>query len=247
MLGDNNLRKIHDPKLVCHLLNNVKQKQEHVIVWKFIGDKKIISPIRFDIIKKVKSEISISAKPGELELFQKVVGGSEKINFFCSQSSLLFQCELKQVESEGKITVTFPLFVAQVERRKWIRLKTDAEQSLRLQFCKKTIGPKGGNQFFSKALNDIGASGLSFLITRAETKFFIPGELIKGLELIIAGQKIVVSGQILRVQEISTEGYLAVPYKVWKVSVNFSEISKKDQDLLSLFVFKNIKLDEKAV
>lgn len=173
-------------------------------------------------------------------LFDQVVGGSYVINFFFPHSSLLFQCKSKQHEADGSVTLGYPQFIAQVERRKWLRLSVENNPRLRIQFCKVVKTPKPVNQFISKNLLDLGAGGVAFNVSKAEAKFFIAGEIVKNIEILIGDIKYTVSGEILRVSELREQ-------KSWKVSVHFVAIGKREQDDIAKFVFENIRQDEKAI
>lgn len=238
--NDNKFKKIHDAKLIGHQLLAAKEKQETVFIWRIVGDKKILAPVRLDLIKRSQGEIVISHIDGQEELFHHVLGSCDNINFFLPQSSLLFQCKFKQSESDGNVTLGYPSFIAQVERRKWLRVSGEVNQRLRIQFCKVVNTPKPVNQFLSKGLLDLGAGGLSFSVSKAEAKFFIAGETVKNIEILIGDTKYTVTGEILRVSEVAAQ-------KIWKVSVRFAAIGKKEQEDIAKFVFENIRSDEKAI
>lgn len=237
---DNKFKKIHDAKQIGHQLLAAKERQETVFIWRIVGDKKILAPVRLELIKRSQLELVIRPKDGEEELFHQVLGSCEQINFFMPQSCLLFQCKFKQPESDGSVTLAYPSFVAQVERRKWLRLTANVNHRLKTQFCKTVMTPKPVNQFLSKTLLDLGAGGMSFVVSKAESKFFIAGEMVKNMELLVGDIKYTVQGEILRVSEFGEQ-------KAWKVSVRFDAIGKKEQEALAKFVFEHIRTDEKAI
>jgi len=49
---DNKFKKIHDAKQIGHQLLTAKERQEKVFVWRIVGDKKILAPVRFELIKR---------------------------------------------------------------------------------------------------------------------------------------------------------------------------------------------------
>lgn len=245
-LNDNKLKKVHDQKMIGHHLLSAKEKNEEVFVWRIIGDKKIVSPIKIEIVQKAKSEILISPIEGTGSEFNNVVGGLDHLNFYLPKSSLLFQCNIKNSQ-QNKLSVSFPKFVAQVERRKWLRMTAINDSKIRIQFCKSIAGNQPSKQFFGKGLFDLSAGGLTFLATKAESKLFIPGEKLKNIELIINNQKMIVSTNVLRVNEFNSIEASNQPYKMWKVTLSFDSIQKKDLDFLIKFVFEHVQIDEKAV
>lgn len=237
---DNKFKKIHDAKQIGHQLLAAKERHEAVFIWRIVGDKKILAPVRFEFIKRSQLELVIHPKDGTEEIFHQVLGSCEQVNFFMPQSSLLFQCRFKQPEADGCVAFGYPSFIAQIERRKWLRLAAEAAHQLKIQFCKTVMTPKPVNQFVSKPLLDLGAGGVSFLVSKAEAKFFIAGELVKNMEILIGDIKYTVHGEILRVSGVGER-------KLWKVSVRFAAIAKKDQEALAKFVFEHLRTVEKAI
>lgn len=229
------------------MLLNAKEKQHPVFVWRIIGDKKILAQVKLDLILSARGEIRISPNEESLIAFNHVVGGCRHINLFFPNSSTLFQAEVKSGYGEYGLIIGLPPFIAQMERRKWLRMFGELHPKLRIQFSKKVTFPHPMNQFFSKALIDLSAGGSSFLATRAELRFLIEGEELKNLELLIDGRKMKVDAKVLRVQELSRHSYPPSMAKTYKVSFSFSRIDKKDQEQLAKYIFQNLKSSSEAV
>lgn len=235
MLGDNKLKKINDPRVIGQILLSAKERQEQILVWRFVGDKKLMAPVRLDLILPLRRELVLSPLPGSEEVFQHVLGSSETLNFYLPFSGQLFQSHLKH-QDENAAHAVFPDFIAQIERRKWLRMP--GMGSLRVQFNKPIIGKKLTHHFFSRELFDLSAGGASFLVSRAEAKFFTAGESFKGLELLIQGQKTILTVAVIRVQEIAARD--AHGYKAWKVGLRFENADKNTQEELAKFVFTHL-------
>lgn len=233
--------------MIGHHLLSAKERNEEAYVWRIVGDKKVLAPVRFEVIKKVKSELVIVPGENAKEIFLHVLGGADHLNFFLPNSSLLFQCSVKQFESNGSLSLQFPKFIAQVDRRKNLRMEAIDHPKLRVQFCKTVAATQPTKQFYGKGLFDLSAGGLTFLVTKAESRHFITGEKLKNIEIIVNDQKIITSASILRVQELNEIESQEHPYKAWKVTFTFDSLQKRDQDLLTKFVFENVRIDEKAV
>lgn len=238
--SENKLKKIYDAKLITSLLMATKEKSEQVLVWKFIGTQKVTANIKFNVINKTNGTLVFSPSPEDTEVFKKIIGSSESLNFYIPSGSTLFQCTVKHVESLERIIVYAPQFVAQLERRKWLRLKTIENQSVRIQFSKKIDPIKSTQQFYRKSVFDLGVGGLALIMTKAESKFFIRGEIVKGVELLIDDVKIVADLEVINNLEIKPGQESDQYYKVWKIGFRFAGLQKKDQELISSFVFKNI-------
>ncbi len=217
------------------MLLSAKERQEQVFIWRFVGDKKLMAPIRLDLILPLRRELIISPLSGSEEVFQHVLGSNESLNFYLPFSGHLFQSKTKG-SGDAKTQVGFPEFLAQIERRKWLRMS--GSKALRVQFNKPVVGKKLTHHFFSRELFDLGAGGLSFLVNRAEAKFFTPGEVFKNLELMVNGEKTILTVSVTRVQEIAAQD--AHGYKAWKVGLRFENADKKTQEELAKFVFANL-------
>lgn len=244
---DNKLKKIHDSKQIGHQLLSAKEKGEQIFVWRFVGDKKVMVQVTIDVVKKASLELLISPLPHTAADLRGILGGSDHLNFFLPASSLLFQSPLKQADARGQVTLAFPSFLAQVERRKWLRMRCTGQSGVRTQFSKTIHAPAPSKQFYGKPLYDLSAGGLTFLVSRQESKFFIPGEKIRNLEVLVRNEKIVVTGDVLRVQELPASEPSGSGGKLLKVTIAFEAVQKRDQEFLARYVFEHISLDEKAV
>jgi hypothetical protein len=238
--NDNKLKKIYDPKLITSLLMATKEKAEQVLVWKFLGTKKVTASIRITVINKANGTLVFSPTLEDADVLKKIISSSESVNFYIPGGSTLFQCNIKQIESPERIIVYAPKFIAQLERRKWLRLKTIDKQNVRIQFSKRIDPIKTTQQFFRKNIFDLGVGGMALVMTKAESKSFIQGELIKGVELLIDDFKIVVDLEVLNHIELKPGQESDQFYKVWKIGFRFAGLQKKDQEIISTFVFKNI-------
>ncbi len=235
--GDNKLKKIHGDKLIGHMLVTAKERQDQAHIWRFVGDKKMMAGVRLDIILLARGEFVFSPLPGQEEAFAHVMGASDNVNFFLPHACLLFQSPSKGRWQAGGWVAKFPEFLAQVERRKWLRMAAEGDPRLRAQFSKQVALPRPSTQFFGKTLLDLGAGGASLAMSRAEARFFTPGEDIRNFELLVDGRKIRITAKVLRVQEVALgEGRP----RGWKVSLRFDAIDPKDQDHLCKFVFQNL-------
>jgi c-di-GMP-binding flagellar brake protein YcgR len=137
--------------------------------------------------------------------------------------------------------------VAQLERRRWLRLTVGETISARIQFTKKLDPLKTTSHFSSKHLLDIGAGGGSFVVSKLEAKSYLTGDIIKGLEVLINDRKITCDAEILRVHELKPNSSKESHYRVWKISLRFLALAKSDEEFISSFVFEKVKLHSDAV
>jgi len=238
--NENKLKKIYDIKFIHSLLLSSKEKLEQVLVWKFIGTKKITARIKITVTSKANGTIIFSPDERDSDILSNIISSSESINFYIPSGSTLFQCNIKNVESLNRVIVFMPQFIAQLERRKWLRLKTIDLKNVRIQFSKRVDPIRATQQFYRKSLIDLGVGGMAVFMTKSESKSFIQGEVIKGVELLIDDIKIVTNLEVINHVEFKPGQESDLHYKVWKIGFRFAGMQKKDQEIISTFVFKNM-------
>lgn len=244
---DNKLKKNFDPKKINSILLLSKEKQDSVIVWKIIGNKKVTANVKILMLSKASNEIKFSPDENEIVSYNKIIANSENLNFYIPSASMLFQVKVKNIETNSVVKTYLPSFIAQVERRQWLRLNIEEKHNVRLQFNKKIDPTKQANHFFAKKPWDIGGGGLSFLLTRSESKSFFTGEIVKNLEILIDNEKFKVDAEVIRLQVVGPSTDSDLLYKTWKVSLKLTNIQKRDQEALSTYIFKNINNTSFAV
>ena len=218
-----------------------KEKLEQVLVWKFVGNKKITARVKISILNKSNKTLSISPHEDDVEILSQILGSSESLNFYIPNGSSLFQSSIKNIESSQRVMLRIPHFIAQLERRKWIRLNTEDFSNIRVQFSKKIDPIRSTQQFYRKNLYDLGVGGMAIIMSKSEAKFFITGESIKGVELLIDDNKVVVDLEVVNQIELIPSTQSNHYYKVWKIGFRFAGMQKKDQELISGFIFKHLK------
>lgn len=245
---DNNLKKIHDAKLISAMLLSEKEKHHPIFAWRIIGDKKVMAQVQVDLVLSARGEFRITPLPEAREAFGHVLGGCSTVNLFFSNSSSLLQTSLKGANGDYGAVLAIPEFIVQMERRKWPRISGENHARVRIQFARKMTVPHPMSHFFSKALSDLSGGGVAFVVTRQELRFLTPGEEVKGLELLIEGNKIKVCAKVIRVQELKRLGnFMPSQLKSYRVSIQFTEIDRKDQEDLAKFIFQNMPPSHQAV
>lgn len=239
--NENKLKKIYEEKLIYSLLLASKEKLEQILVWKFVGNKKITARVKLSIINKTTKTISINSHEDDIDILSQILSSSECLNFYIPNGSSLFQTSIKNIESAQRVVLRFPQFVAQLERRKWIRLNAEDFPNIRIQFTKKNDPLKSTQQFYRKNLHDLGVGGMAIMMSKSEAKFFLKGEKIKAVELLIDDSKIVVDLEVVNQIELNPSTQSNHYYKVWKIGFRFAGMQKKDQELISGFIFRHLK------
>ena len=230
---------------IFSIVNNAKIHNKTIIEWNIIAGKKYTVEIAFHVIRKFRNELIIRAvgESSKVKL-ANLVAGKEKINFYLPSDLVLFQTSIKQLEENGDVKVTFPTKIAQIDRRKDIRLKIESGMKVNLNFKKEISGIGSTTQVFEKSVYDLSGGGLSFIISRTEKSFFKKNDKIFAAELSIDQQEIFVSGEVKLIQDIKPEKHNGLNYKGWKVSLAFEDLDQSERDIIEEFVFRYEKYDE---
>ncbi len=230
---------------IFSIVNNAKLQNKTIIGWNIIAGKKYTVEVSFHVIRKFRNELIIRAV-GESSKAKlaNLVTGKEKINFYLPSDLVLFQTSIKQLEENGDVKVTFPSKIAQVDKRKNIRLKIESGMKVNLIFRKEVSGIGETTQIFEKSVYDLSGGGLSFIISRTEKSFFKKNDKICAAELSIDHKKIHITGEVKLIQEIKPEKHNGLNYKGWKVSLAFEDLDKNEKNLIEDFVFRYEEYDE---
>lgn len=243
MIGLEKFKQIRRSKFIGNQLVNAKDKNMECLIWRFLGQKKIVAKVNLDVVKRNSKEIIISASKDNQEEFEQVIGGSYQVNFYIPAMAILFQTELKSHTQNKKVLLAFPKMFAQFERRKNLRIVSYHDQRVDVEFSKNQVEHKHQAQHFKKSCYDLSAGGLSFLASKAELKFFSPRDKISELKLQIADRIFKMDCKINSINELTPDDVNDLVYKAWKVSVEFASLSNEDQEFISKFVFENYNGD----
>jgi hypothetical protein len=245
-LEQSKLKKNFSAWAIFSILNNTKLDEKEVIGWRLVGGKKVTTQLRIRVIRKFRGEIAIVPVDEEMSKeFDTVLSGMDKLNLYLPEDMVLFQSEIKSILN-NEVVVGIPKMIAQVDRRKYLRLQVSAELNVMVAFKKKSKSLSANIQNFKKSCFDISAGGLSFITSRMELKFFNIGDDLKML-LLFDDQKITISGEIVTIIEVSPEENSNLHYKGWKICVKYKTISSAQRKLIDEFVFKNINTQIDAI
>jgi c-di-GMP-binding flagellar brake protein YcgR len=244
---DNKLKKITDIHQISSQLQQVKNQQHECYIWRFVGEKKVLAKVHVTILRRSRKEIVIRADEHEKELYSLVVGVLDEVNFYIPNSAIMFRCSIVHNNFKGELTLSYPGFVAQIERRRFPRLNTYRNDLAKSFFSKCIVGHKIQTQYFQKTLFDLSAGGFSLVVSKMELSFFNVGDQIPDMELIFEGRKMNANAQVVHVQPLEPQDNSDIIYKVWKVSFKFTAILSRDFEFLSRHIFEKMTPDQEAV
>lgn len=236
-----------DEYTILSLLFGAKDKSSEVFVWKLMGNNKHLAQVNIESVRKVRRDFCIIPAEGQDRTVQELLSGNSFIDLYIPESATLLRCLVKQTDAPYRYYLQFPEFIAQVERRKSLRLNVHESSEVKVSFGKIASFPKTMSQHFLKDCFDISSDGFSFFVSKLETKFFNPSEVIQNLEIKSDKWSSKACAEILAVKEIEPDEYNRLPYKVWRVSCKFSQIDQVSRKYLEKFIFERIKDELHAI
>ncbi len=241
----NHLKQSKNVKNIFNILNTTKLKKEKLIAWKLVGNEKVMADLSILVIRKFRNEIVFTPINNSMVKLNEILAGKEKINIFIPAASVLFQCKVKSsgVEDEG-LVVVFPEMVAQVERRKDIRLPINEYQDVTTRFYKSALIQKLQTQLFTKQLYDISAGGCSIVGSKTEVKYFSVGDTITDMVINLEGTNITADVKVVSLIPINPDENNNLVYKGFKICFQYINLSHELKEMINSFVFKYVHFDE---
>lgn len=240
-MASNDLSKVQDEGVILSLLQGAKEKSSEVFVWRFIGGEKHLGLTRIESIRKLRGDFCIVPQSGQERVVQDLIGSANFIDLYIPEYCLLLRCDIRQTDAPERYYLKIPDFVAQIDRRKSARLSTEGDPSIQVKFSKLPPVSKGLKQLFTKNCFDLSAGGLSFYVSRQESKFFRPGDVDKALQLSTDEVTLTADAEVTSVIEVEPDEFNGLSYKVWRVSYRFLNLDQTHQKSLERFIFKRIK------
>lgn len=244
-IRNNNLKKNFSSWAIFSIINNTKLSDKPIIGWRMISGKKVTVELYVRVIRKFRNELIIRAtRPEGKNILMNLAAGSDKLNLYLPDDLVLFQSNIKACDENGDIVIGFPDMIAQIDRRKHLRLLVENDIISNVSFNKESHGHKQVQQQFVKKCFDISAGGLSFIVSKTESKFFELGDLVCEFELNIGERKTRLNGHIVNILDIEPDESNGFHYKVKKVCIRYIEPTANQQKVINDFVFKYVSIDE---
>lgn len=244
-IRNNTLKKNFSSWAIFSIINNTKLNEKPVIGWRLISGKKVTVEIFIRVIRKFRNEFIIRAiSPEGRKTLSGLVAGADKLNLYLPDDLVLFQSSIKAIDENGDIVVSMPEMIAQIDRRKHLRLLVENDIKSSISFDKKSHGQRENVQKFSKKCFDISAGGLSFIISKSEAKYFEIGDKVDNIELSIGERTTRIKGKIVNILEIEPDEYNNLHYKAQKVCIRYHEPTQIQQKVINEYVFKYVNLDD---
>jgi len=244
-IRNNTLKKNFSSWAIFSIINNTKLKEKPVFGWRLIGGKKVTVELFIRVIRKFRNEFIIRAvNPDARKVLSGIVAGTDNLNLYLPDDLVLFQSSIKAVDDNGDIVISIPEMIAQIDRRKHLRLLVENDIRSSISFDKKSHGQRENIQKFSKKCFDISAGGLSFIVSKTESKYFEVGDKIVGIDLSIGERSTRIQGTIVNILEIEPDENNGLHYKVQKVCIRYNEPTPIQQKVINEYVFKYVNLDD---
>lgn len=243
--NQNLLKKNFNEWAIFSIINNTKINENPVLGWKIISGEKVTVEVTFYIIRKFKKEIVVRAVSSKAKKqLAELASSANNLNFYLPNDMALFQAEIKQIETNGDLRIAIPTMIAQIDRRKNLRLFVEEGMSIKTIFHKESHGQKVANQLFQKDCFDISAGGLSFVVSKPERKFFLKGDRVNQLKLKMNNIEMEIDAEVINILEIKPSRNNDLHYKGWKICLEFTKIAPKHAKEIEDYVFRYVDFDQ---
>jgi hypothetical protein len=244
-VGKNQLKKNYSTWAIFSIINNTKISEKPIVGWRIVGGKKVTVELYIRVIRKFRNEFVIRpVKVNGQKVLGDLIAGSEKLNLYLPADLVLCQSMVKKIDSNGDITISMPDMIAQIDRRKHLRLFRENGVRIGVEF-KKELGTHTSRvQSFTKDCFDISAGGMSFIISRTEAKYFHKENDIESMILNLDGKKTKISGRVVNIFDVEPDDQNGLMYKSKKVCIQFSDPTAKQQKVINDYVFKYLDIED---
>ncbi len=240
-----NLKKNYSPWAIESILSNAKAESKSIVAWRIASGKKLTTNVFIRVIRKSRSELVLKATDfSSSKMLSTLVSGSDKLNFYMPDEMVLFQSDIKSFDSSGDLIIKIPSMIAQIDRRKDMRLFLDDHCHAQANFMKSNGRSLETHQRFDKSCFDISAGGLSFVVSKTEAKFFSRGDFIKPMKILVEKKEIMVFARVVNIFDVEPDAHNGLHYRGKKICVNFERIDPMARKLIADFVFRHIDLSE---
>lgn len=247
MSSGNKLNKVADTHQILLNINSAKESGCEIYLWRFVGGSKHIGLARIEAVRKQRNDFCIVPTEGQDRILQDLISGQTQIDLYIPSMCILMRCQIKQTDAPFRYYLTLPEFIAQVERRKELRLNVYDQEEMKVSFGKTITIPRTMSQFFLKSCFDISTGGISFFVSRTESKLFQVEDVIPTMELKSDNWSAKISSKVLSIREVEPDVANGFPYKVWRVSCQITQIDPLAKKQLEKFIFERIKDELHAI
>lgn len=244
-MSNNSLKKNYNKYAIHSIIENTKEAEKPIMGWKIIAGKKVTVNVIFHIIRKFRNEVVVRAVSDQAKnSLGSLAAGAEKLNFYLPEDLVLFQTTVKSLEENGDIVIEIPEFIAQVDRRKDLRLFLDNGIKIPISFDKQNHGQRVTTQKFNKMCFDISSGGLSFIVSKTESKFFMIDDEIFIESLEIDSNIIKLKAKIVNILDVEPNSHNQLMYKGKKICLKYTKISNRSKEILNDYVFRFVDFDD---
>lgn len=241
------LKKVQDEATIISLISGAKEEGVETYVWRMVGGTKHLAQVKIESVRKMRQDFCIVPFPGQDRQVEDLMATQDYIDIYIPKSGLLLRGQIRQTDPPYRYYLQIPDFVAQVERRKGLRLKVYDSPEIRLSFGKSVSAPRPMSQHFLKSCFDISSGGFSFYVSRLESKFFQINDPIRAIEIKNPHWTIKVNAEVALIKEVEPDEYNGLTYKVWRVCCRFTQIDQVSQKHIEKFILERIKDELHAI
>lgn len=229
-------------KIIFKNIIAAKDNEERFNIWRMVMGNKQVFPIQLAVIKKYENRLIFKVEPNLRDKVQEFIIAEERLNFFIPDRGVLFQCKCLSYEG-GQLIVEAPEVMAQLDRRKRLRLSTNDLKNTEIEIVKEGKNEYSPTMRLKKYCFDIGSGGLSVVTNKHESKIFRKGEEFKNMSLWLESDgPFKFSAKIIRKIPVEPDPENNLYYKGHRICFEFTEITEELQYLINYYVFNHLNL-----
>lgn len=233
----NELKKNTDTKAIDSLILNAQQESKGVLVWRIFDGVKILENAKIRVVRKSRNEIVIKCDGNIDEFLNKIISGTNSLNVYIPDDIVLFRSKIKKIEDDGEVVIEYPEEIAQIDRRKYLRVDLkDGEGKLKIILDKTNTLVGNKQESYEFKVESLSASGCSISIGKGQNHIFRDQTKFKHVELSYRDEIYKLEIELKDLKQVSSDENL---YTQKQVTMEFINVGSNERMSLNKAIFGN--------
>jgi hypothetical protein len=208
------MRKYRKLRDISSTITDVIKRDDPVFAFYTFQGHVLKTQITAKKIKKELNQIVFHAQGENLLYLQEMVSGSGKINLYLPSDSIMFSCEMKNLDEEGYMVTGLPEVIYSFDRRSDERFFLEEPILVTFKWKKRT---------FTKECYDLSAGGLSLVFSKSEAINFKDGDFVDEFKICYGKKHIPVKAMVVGKRKIDPYTNNNIMYSGLKFSMSFKD------------------------
>jgi len=237
------LRENTDESEIFKALSQAKLKKQKVLLWKFVGERKLVVEVEITDVVGYRNELQIEPSHENDDEVHGILRDTRLINLYIEETQVLFQTRVRAI-NKNKVVLAIPKMIAQINRRKDLRLEIKDYMHAKVFLYKDNADRNIGTQAFDKKCWDIGGGGVSFLVSKMESKFFQKWDKIKNISITLDDKQVELNGQVVNIIPVKPDNKNKLNYTAYRICIQFIKPNPAVKSFIKEYVFNYYPFDE---